>query len=85
MESTELFWIRIVSGKWPEVLGGTFNFDYDVVNKTPRITAKQEPGAFILHISETKRSDSGLYYCMKKESLLTMTFLKGALLKIKGR
>ncbi|XP_078025595.1 uncharacterized protein LOC117260856 [Epinephelus lanceolatus] len=78
-----LFWIRLVSGKTPEFLGGTYAFDYEGVNKTPHITAKQEPGSFILHIHETKLSDTGLYYCLKV-NLLDMTFSKSALLRVKG-
>ncbi|XP_018549244.2 uncharacterized protein LOC108895063 [Lates calcarifer] len=81
--SINLFWIRLVSGDLPEFLGGTFSFDYDGVNKTPRITAKQEPGTFILLISKTELSDTGVYYCIKAKQL-GVTFLKGAFLRIKG-
>ncbi|XP_078025594.1 uncharacterized protein LOC117260855 [Epinephelus lanceolatus] len=77
-----LFWIRLVSGKLPEFLGGTYAFDYEDVNKTPHITAKQEPGSFILHIHETKLSDTGLYYCLKVKRL-NMTLSKSALLRVK--
>uniref|UniRef100_A0A3B4G2I0 Ig-like domain-containing protein n=1 Tax=Pundamilia nyererei TaxID=303518 RepID=A0A3B4G2I0_9CICH len=77
-----LYWIRIVSGSWPEFLGGTFAFDYVGVNKTPHITTKQEPGTFILEITEVNQSDTGLYYCIKVK-LLAMTFLKGTFLRIK--
>uniref|UniRef100_A0A4W6FCJ8 Ig-like domain-containing protein n=1 Tax=Lates calcarifer TaxID=8187 RepID=A0A4W6FCJ8_LATCA len=68
--SINLFWIRLVSGDLPEFLGGTFSFDYDGVNKTPRITAKQEPGTFILLISKTELSDTGVYYCIKAKQLV---------------
>ncbi|XP_023008521.2 uncharacterized protein LOC101467488 [Maylandia zebra] len=78
-----LYWIRIVSGSWPELLGGTFAFDYAGVNKTPHITTKQEPGTFILEIIEVNQSDTGLYYCIKVRQL-AMTFLKGTFLRIKG-
>uniref|UniRef100_A0A3Q2VFE9 Ig-like domain-containing protein n=1 Tax=Haplochromis burtoni TaxID=8153 RepID=A0A3Q2VFE9_HAPBU len=67
---------------WPEFLGGTFAFDYVGVNKTPHITTKQEPGTFILEITEVNQSDTGLYYCIKVK-LLAMTFLKGTFLRIK--
>uniref|UniRef100_A0A3Q4MU77 Ig-like domain-containing protein n=1 Tax=Neolamprologus brichardi TaxID=32507 RepID=A0A3Q4MU77_NEOBR len=80
---TTLYWIRIVSGSWPEFLGGTFTFDYDGVNTTPHITAKQEPGTFILEISQTRLSDTGLYYCIKVDQL-DMEFLNATFLKIKG-
>ncbi|XP_063338940.1 signal-regulatory protein beta-2-like [Pelmatolapia mariae] len=78
-----LYWIRIISGRWPEFLGGTFTFDYDGVNNTTHITAKQEPGTFILEISKTKLSDTGLYYCIKVDQL-DMEFLNATFLKIKG-
>ncbi|XP_076732339.1 uncharacterized protein LOC101478499 [Maylandia zebra] len=78
-----LYWIRIVSGSWPEFMGGTFTFDYDGVNTTPHITAKQEPGTFILEISQTRLSDTGLYYCIKVDQL-DMDFLNATFLKIKG-
>ncbi|XP_059201643.1 uncharacterized protein LOC131981387 [Centropristis striata] len=71
---TTLFWIRLVSGTIPEFLGGTYSFDYDGVNKTPRITTKQEPGTFILHINEAKLSDTGVYYCINVNSF-EMTLL----------
>ncbi|XP_047441529.1 uncharacterized protein LOC125008363 [Mugil cephalus] len=83
MYQVTLHWIRLVSGNWPEFLGGTFNFDHDGVNKTPHITAKQQPGTFILHISQTTLSDTGVYYCIKVDSL-HMTFLNGTFLRIKG-
>ena len=80
-----LFWIRIVSGNLPEVLGGTFHFDYDdVVHKTPHITAKQEPGTFLLHIREAMLSDAGLYYCIQVTTL-ELTFMKGTFLRIGGK
>ncbi|TKS72092.1 Signal-regulatory protein beta-2 [Collichthys lucidus] len=78
-----LFWVRLVSGNFPELLGGTFVFDYEGVNETPRMTTKQEPGTFLLQIHETKLSDTGLYYCMKINRL-EMTFLNRTFLRIKG-
>ncbi|XP_071385671.1 signal-regulatory protein beta-2-like [Centroberyx affinis] len=78
-----LFWIRLVAGNLPEVLGATFTFDYPGVNETPRITAKQKPGQFVLHITETELSDTAVYYCMKVQQL-SLTFLNGAFLRIKG-
>ncbi|XP_042274188.1 uncharacterized protein LOC121901461 [Thunnus maccoyii] len=81
--ATTLFWIRLVSGNVPEFLGGTFAFDYDGVDKTTRITTKQEPGTFVLHINKAKLSDTGLYYCIKVD-LLNMTLLKGTFLRIEG-
>ncbi|XP_051275435.1 signal-regulatory protein beta-2-like isoform X4 [Dicentrarchus labrax] len=82
LEQETLFWFRLISGDLPEFLGGTFSFDYDGVNKTPRITAKQEPGTFLLHISQTKLSDTGVYYCVKVKDL-DMIFLNGTFLRVK--
>lgn len=79
-----MYWIRIVSGSSAEFLGGTFTFDYNGVNKTPHITAKQEPGTFTLEINKVNLSDIGLYYCIKVRQL-AMTFLKGTFLTIKGQ
>ena len=82
--SAFFFWIRLVSGNVPEFLGGTFNFDYAGVNKTPHITAKQEPGTFILRINKTQLNDTGVYYCMKVNRL-DLTFLNGTFLRVKGK
>uniref|UniRef100_A0A8C3A723 Novel immune-type receptor 13 n=1 Tax=Cyclopterus lumpus TaxID=8103 RepID=A0A8C3A723_CYCLU len=75
------FWIRIVSGNSPEFLGGTYTFIYDDSDKILRITTKQEPGTFLLHIHEAKLSDAGLYSCIKVNQL-NLTFLKGTFLSI---
>ncbi|XP_034739798.1 uncharacterized protein LOC117951919 [Etheostoma cragini] len=80
--STTLFWIRIVSGTFPEFLGGTIAYDFNVF-ETRRITAKQEPGTFVLHITNTQISDTAVYYCIKVRQS-NMTFLKGFFLRIKG-
>uniref|UniRef100_A0A665WDB1 Ig-like domain-containing protein n=1 Tax=Echeneis naucrates TaxID=173247 RepID=A0A665WDB1_ECHNA len=80
----KLFWIRLVSGSFPEVLGGAFSFNHmsdqlSFVNKIPRFTTKQEPGTFSLYIKEMERSDTGLYYCVKARNFdikfLTEKFL----------
>uniref|UniRef100_A0A665WDK6 Ig-like domain-containing protein n=1 Tax=Echeneis naucrates TaxID=173247 RepID=A0A665WDK6_ECHNA len=78
----KLFWIRLVSGNLAELLGGTYSFDHNFVNKTLRFATKQETGTFLLHINETEQSDTGLYYCIKVEGL-DMKFLKGTFLRIK--
>uniref|UniRef100_A0A3Q3G1P9 Ig-like domain-containing protein n=1 Tax=Labrus bergylta TaxID=56723 RepID=A0A3Q3G1P9_9LABR len=82
LSSTQLFWLRLVSGDLPEVLGGTFSFEYDDVHKTPRITAKQKPGTFVMIIDKAKVGDTGLYFCVKQERI-NMTVLKGTFLQIK--
>ncbi|XP_054872262.1 signal-regulatory protein beta-2-like isoform X1 [Amphiprion ocellaris] len=78
-----LHWIRLVSGKSPELLGGTNTFDYDGIYETPHITAKQGPGTFILQIHETQLNDSGFYYCIKVNQL-NMEFMNTTFLRIKG-
>ncbi|RVE67541.1 hypothetical protein OJAV_G00103920 [Oryzias javanicus] len=79
-----LFWIRIVSGKPPEFLGATINFDFDHDIRQSHITVKQEPGSFVLDINEANESDDGVYYCFKIE-YLNLTFLSGTFLRVKGR
>ncbi|XP_031159119.1 signal-regulatory protein beta-2-like isoform X1 [Sander lucioperca] len=78
-----LFWIRVVAGNFPEMLGATYTFDNGNVNKTPRITAKQEPGTFVLHITKTELSDTAFYYCEQVVELQT-TFLNKTSLKVKA-
>ncbi|XP_022616068.1 signal-regulatory protein beta-2-like [Seriola dumerili] len=78
-----LFWIRLVAGNLPEVLGATYTFASAYFNKTPRITAKQEPGTFVLHITKTELSDTAFYYCEKHVELRT-TFLNITFLRVKG-
>ncbi|XP_028272776.1 signal-regulatory protein beta-2-like [Parambassis ranga] len=78
-----LYWIRLISGSWPEVLGGTFTFNYDDVNKTPHVTTTQGPGTFILKIKKAELTDTGVYYCMKVDQL-QMTFVTGSFLRVKG-
>ncbi|XP_068571654.1 uncharacterized protein [Cebidichthys violaceus] len=78
-----LFWIRLVSGNLPEFFRGTYTFDKDSVNTTPRITIKQGPGAFLLHIHQAKLSDTGVYYCFRVNTL-DVILLKGTFLRIGG-
>uniref|UniRef100_A0A3Q1ET71 Ig-like domain-containing protein n=1 Tax=Acanthochromis polyacanthus TaxID=80966 RepID=A0A3Q1ET71_9TELE len=59
-----LFWIRLVSGNMPEILGKTYSFDYDDKEVISRIKTKQEPGRFVLHITKTEQSDTAFYYCL---------------------
>ncbi|XP_010795592.1 signal-regulatory protein beta-2 [Notothenia coriiceps] len=83
LDLTHMFWIRHGPGNVPEVLGRTHSFDYDGVNKSPRITAKQGPGTFLLQISKTEPSDTGVYYCLKVNTL-DMTFWNATFLRVKG-
>ncbi|XP_028314928.1 uncharacterized protein LOC114470797 [Gouania willdenowi] len=76
-EPSNIFWIRIISGHWPEFLGGT-----KVPARSDHITTKQEPGTFVLRISEAKLNDTGLYYCVKNE-WINWTFVTGHFIKVK--
>uniref|UniRef100_A0A3P9PI92 Ig-like domain-containing protein n=1 Tax=Poecilia reticulata TaxID=8081 RepID=A0A3P9PI92_POERE len=58
-----LFWMKVVAGNLPEVLGATYTFDSNIANFTPHITTKQEPGTFLLHIKQTELKDTAFYYC----------------------
>ncbi|XP_029297976.1 uncharacterized protein LOC115014955 isoform X2 [Cottoperca gobio] len=66
-----LFWIRLVSGAFPQV--------YSLLGN--RITATKEPGTLDLHIKDARLSDAAVYYCMKiyKQNF---TFLKGTDLRV---
>ncbi|KAL7394798.1 hypothetical protein ABVT39_004214 [Epinephelus coioides] len=83
LSTSYFFWIRLVSGTFPEILGGTIAADYGVDVETRRITAKQEPGTFVLHITETQLRDTAVYYCIKVTQS-KMTFLRGTFMRIKG-
>ncbi|XP_078025598.1 uncharacterized protein LOC144463831 [Epinephelus lanceolatus] len=74
--SGSIFWMRLVSGDIPKVLGKTFSFERD-----PRITATEKPGKFVLHIKNTRQSDTAVYLCVKIHQQ-TFTLLKGADLKV---
>uniref|UniRef100_A0A3Q2EF60 Ig-like domain-containing protein n=1 Tax=Cyprinodon variegatus TaxID=28743 RepID=A0A3Q2EF60_CYPVA len=74
------YWIRLVSGKWPEFLRATFN-SMDDISKIRHIQAKQDRGEFLLEINEAWQNDTGLYYCIKVRQL-DFSFVKGTLLKI---
>ncbi|XP_070818317.1 signal-regulatory protein beta-2-like [Chaetodon trifascialis] len=79
------FWIKLVPGKLPEILGRALSFDYDNVNEIPHITFTREPERFILSITETKLSDTAFYYCLKSNSQrYKIAFLKGAFLRVEG-
>nr|XP_046261695.1 signal-regulatory protein beta-2-like [Scatophagus argus] len=79
-----LFWIKLVAGKLPEILGKAFSFDHDDgVKGISRIFSKQEPDRFDLHITKAMLSDTAFYYCLKVKRL-NITFVKGAFLNIKG-
>ncbi|XP_013125767.1 uncharacterized protein LOC100702256 [Oreochromis niloticus] len=81
--STNLFWIRLVSQSFPEIVGSTMSYDSPTIEKTHHITTKQEPGTFVLHINRAQLTDTAVYYCIKVRKR-NMTFLKGTFLRIKG-
>ncbi|XP_058506379.1 uncharacterized protein LOC131472907 isoform X2 [Solea solea] len=76
--SGTIFWIRLISGNFPEVLGKTFSFDTDT-----RITTKEEPGLFVLGIKTAQLSDSAVYYCVKIHQR-ALEFLETIVLTVKG-
>ncbi|XP_039866362.1 uncharacterized protein LOC120720662 [Simochromis diagramma] len=80
---TNLFWIRLVSQSFPEVLGSTISQDVPTIENIHHITTKQEPGTFVLHISRAQLTDTAVYYCIKVRQR-NMTFLKGTFLRVKG-
>lgn len=74
-----LFWIRLVSGNFPEVLGKTFSSE----GAYPHITTKKEPATFVLEITKAKLSDTAVYFCMKIQP--NFIFLKGMDLRVGGK
>lgn len=60
------------------------NFDFDDEIRKSHITAKQEPGSFVLEINGAMESDDGVYYCIKVQNL-DLTFLTGTFLSVKGK
>uniref|UniRef100_A0A3Q0SAH2 Ig-like domain-containing protein n=1 Tax=Amphilophus citrinellus TaxID=61819 RepID=A0A3Q0SAH2_AMPCI len=80
---TNLFWIRLVSQTFPEILGSTISHNVEIIEKINHITTKQEPGAFVLHMNRAQLNDTAVYYCIKVTER-KMTFLKGTFLRIKG-
>ncbi|XP_023184709.1 uncharacterized protein LOC111607084 isoform X1 [Xiphophorus maculatus] len=83
-QSQNLFWVKFSSGNWPESLGQTITVDYERVLQIRHFTSKQEKGTFVLHIKEAQHNDTGLYYCIKVESL-KLIFEYGILLKTEGQ
>ncbi|XP_040903681.1 uncharacterized protein LOC121188160 isoform X2 [Toxotes jaculatrix] len=77
--SGSLFWIRLVSGNFPEVLGKT----YSLKTAVHHITVSEEPEKFVLHIERVKLNDTAVYYCMKTYRG-NITFLNGTDLRVKG-
>uniref|UniRef100_A0A3P9K9W9 Ig-like domain-containing protein n=1 Tax=Oryzias latipes TaxID=8090 RepID=A0A3P9K9W9_ORYLA len=57
------FWIKLVPGKMPEILGKGFSNGAGE-KKIGHFTTKEEEGKFILHTAKAKPSDSAFYYCL---------------------
>ncbi|XP_019113990.2 uncharacterized protein LOC109138418 [Larimichthys crocea] len=71
-----MYWIRLIPGNLPEVLGKALNSK----GVDSRIITTEESRTFVLRIKNTKLSDTGVYFCMQMQNILT--FLKGADLKV---
>ncbi|XP_057705640.1 uncharacterized protein LOC130923730 [Corythoichthys intestinalis] len=84
---TTLFWIRLVSGTFPEFLAHSeaFKETYNwTSSKGHHIIAKQEAEMFVLQISQVQKSDMAVYYCFKWTTYVQdVTFLKGIFLQVK--
>ena len=78
------FWIIIVAGNFPEISASTYTFDNASVFHTHRITAKQGPGTFVLHITKAELSDAAFYCCQQAVELQTL-FLNKTFLRVKGK
>ncbi|XP_054648319.1 uncharacterized protein LOC129190035 isoform X2 [Dunckerocampus dactyliophorus] len=80
----KFFWIRLVSGTFPEVLASMTHPgspESGTLNTGRRITAKKELGSFHLHISQVEKSDTAVYYCFKVH-LDDLIFLNGTFLQV---
>lgn len=77
-------WTRFVPGSPPDVLGATFSFDNNHSNKYSHFVSEQGPGTFLLKVLKVTPLDTGFYYC-SKTGLRSMTFLKGAFLRVQGK
>uniref|UniRef100_A0A3Q0QW20 Ig-like domain-containing protein n=1 Tax=Amphilophus citrinellus TaxID=61819 RepID=A0A3Q0QW20_AMPCI len=75
-----LFWIKLVSGKFPKILGRSFSSQSD----DQHIRTGTEPGTFVLYITKAQQSDTGVYICMKTANR-DLTFLNGIYLKVEGK
>ncbi|XP_041800551.1 signal-regulatory protein beta-2-like [Chelmon rostratus] len=78
-----LFWIKLVAGNLPDILGKASSFDEKNVKEISHMILKQEPGRFVLNITETRLTDTAFYYCLKSRRF-SITFLKGVFLRVEG-
>ncbi|XP_049606157.1 uncharacterized protein [Syngnathus scovelli] len=74
-----VYWIRLVSGTFPEILfGSSFTSENGLVKHGDRLTAKKESGNLVLQISKVQKSDIAIYYCLRvgyQVQFLSGTFL----------
>ncbi|XP_072252464.1 uncharacterized protein [Leuresthes tenuis] len=82
--SAFLFWTKLIAGKLPQILGATYTFDGGIVNNTPGFSAGKKPGTFVLHITQTKLSDTAFYYCEEIDEL-QKRYLNVTFLRVKGQ
>uniref|UniRef100_A0AAZ1XF08 Immunoglobulin domain-containing protein n=1 Tax=Oreochromis aureus TaxID=47969 RepID=A0AAZ1XF08_OREAU len=74
-----LFWIKLVSGDFPKILGRSFSSQ----SAEQRIRTVTDPGIFDLYITKAQQSDTGVYICMRTANR-ELTFLYGTYLKVEG-
>uniref|UniRef100_A0A8C7X0M6 Ig-like domain-containing protein n=1 Tax=Oryzias sinensis TaxID=183150 RepID=A0A8C7X0M6_9TELE len=76
------FWIKLVPGKMPEILGKGFSNGAGE-KKIGHFTTKEEEGKFFLHTAKAKPSDSAFYYCLSLDGT-DITIIRAVFLEIKG-
>uniref|UniRef100_A0A3P9JFL9 Uncharacterized LOC111947963 n=1 Tax=Oryzias latipes TaxID=8090 RepID=A0A3P9JFL9_ORYLA len=75
------FWIKVVPGKMPEILGNGHKYDAGE-KKIGHFSTKQEEVKFIFQIAKAKPSDSAFYYCLTLVDY-DIIFRKAVLLDVK--
>ncbi|KAM9835250.1 uncharacterized protein ACBT44_016795 isoform 2-T2 [Syngnathus typhle] len=82
VQTLNLVWIRLVSGTFPEVLfGSSSTFKNEPSKRGDRLTAKKEPGKFVLQIRKVQKSDIAIYYCLRVA--YPVQFLSGTFLQVR--
>ncbi|XP_024861944.2 uncharacterized protein LOC108236637 isoform X2 [Kryptolebias marmoratus] len=78
-KSGSLFWIKLVPGNLPEVLGATYTFNHSIVKETLHFKLNHGPETFVLQIYQIKLSDTAFYYCEEvidlQKTVLNVTFI----------
>uniref|UniRef100_A0A3P9LVT7 Ig-like domain-containing protein n=1 Tax=Oryzias latipes TaxID=8090 RepID=A0A3P9LVT7_ORYLA len=75
------FWVKVVPGKMPEILGKGHKYDAGE-KKIGHSSTKQEEGKFIFQIAKAKPSDLAFYYCLTLVDY-DIIFRKAVLLDVK--